>query len=184
MAIDGFDFTTISDGRVDPDSPLDTTLATDWRDNIEFLMRWLGKSFLVAAVADHDHDGVNSATIDAADLTGTAIVNAFVWVDDGTQVFTQAGGEGLRSISSQVPVGTVNAQIFMEGTADSGGGNRSVAFRVPSTGVFRIMHLSSGFSAAVTTSSVAIIPVNSSRQIDIDYASTEGANGEVRGYQL
>ena len=184
MAIDGFDFTTISDGRVDPDSPLDTTLATDWRDNIEFLMRWLGKSFLGAAVADHNHDAVNSKAIDAADLTGTAIVNAFVWVDSGTQVFEQAGGEGLRSIASQVPVGTLNAQIFMEGTADSAGGNRSVAFRQPSSGTFRILHLSSGFDAAVTTSSVAIVPVNGSRQIDIDFAGTAGANGEVRGYQL
>jgi len=61
MAIDGFSFNTIDNSRVDPNSPIDTTLMTDLRDALEFLQRWLGKTFLGAAVADHNHDGVNSA---------------------------------------------------------------------------------------------------------------------------
>ena len=63
MAIDGFDFTTIANSQVDPDSPVDTVLATGYRDNSEFLMRWLGRDFLAGAVANHDHDGVNSALV-------------------------------------------------------------------------------------------------------------------------
>jgi len=68
MSIDGFDFTTIANGRIDPDSPLSTDLFTDMRDNMEFLKLWLGKSFVGAAVADHNHDGANSKKVNFSDL--------------------------------------------------------------------------------------------------------------------
>ena len=70
MTIDGFDFTIISNGRVDPDSPIDTTLMTDLRDNDNFLKLWMGKSFIAGAVADHDHDGLNSKKVTSDDLDG------------------------------------------------------------------------------------------------------------------
>ncbi len=78
MAIDGFSFTTIANSQVDPDSPVDTVLATGYRDNSEFLMRWLGRDFLAGAVANHDHDGVNSAavTIAANTVDRSALKNA------------------------------------------------------------------------------------------------------------
>ena len=180
MAIDGFDFTTISDGRVDPDSPLDTTLTTDYRDNSEFLMRWLGKSFLGAAVADHDHDGSNSKQIDVGDIIG--VIGRFVWIDDNTQVFTASGPVGLISISSQVPVDTVFAQIYMENVTESSGGQRRVQFRQPGSGTYQNMYSTSGYDAARLVSGTALVPVNSSRQIDIAFFGT-GANGEVRSYQ-
>jgi len=63
MAIDGFDWRPIATDEIDPDSPLTTTLCTKWRDNQEFLMRWLGRDYMPAAVANHNHDGLNSAEV-------------------------------------------------------------------------------------------------------------------------
>lgn len=182
MAIDGFDFTTISDGRVDPDSPLDTTLATDWRDNSEFLMRWLGKSFLGAAVADHDHDGTNSAQVDASDLTGTAIVNAFVWVDDGTLVVNDTGGSGttgLVSVASQVPVGALNVELAVKAVGDSTT-DLTIGYRQPGSGTYRLrVELE---KAELQHRWNIWAPLNGSRQFDMS-ANTNN-DQEVRGYQL
>lgn len=73
--IDGYAWTTIGDGSIDADSPFDDTLSTDIRDNIENLMRWLGKDYLSGAVANHDHDGANSAKIaGASGGVGIAVV--------------------------------------------------------------------------------------------------------------
>lgn len=54
---------TIADAAVDPESPVDTTLVTGLRDNIEYVVQWLGHSFRGAAVQDHNHDGTNSAKL-------------------------------------------------------------------------------------------------------------------------
>ena len=54
-------FTVIADSRIDPDSPLDTTLFTDLRNNDIHLEEWLGHSYVAAQ--DHNHDSVNSARI-------------------------------------------------------------------------------------------------------------------------
>jgi len=107
VAIDGFSYTVIANGRIDPDSPLSTDLFTDIRDNQEFLKLWLGKSFVGAAVADHNHDGVNSKQLEAADILNS--LSAFVWVDTATVAFTDGSGgaTGTVSISSFVPVDTV-----------------------------------------------------------------------------
>lgn len=70
MAIDGFSWTTILDSQVDPDSPVDTILMTGLRDDAEFLMRWLGRDYLAGAIANHDHDGLNSKKVSAANLAG------------------------------------------------------------------------------------------------------------------
>jgi len=61
-------FTTILDAAVDPDSPIDTTLMTAYRDRDIFLMEWMGASFFGNAVQDHNHDGDNSAEIEVGKL--------------------------------------------------------------------------------------------------------------------
>jgi len=73
MTIDGFDFNTIDNSRVDPDSPVDTSLMTDIRDALEFLMRWLGRDFLVGATANHNHDGVGSALVSVSETAGVSL---------------------------------------------------------------------------------------------------------------
>jgi len=57
MAIDGFSESSIANSEVDPDSPLNTTLITEIRDGLEFLQRWVGKTGLANATADHAHAG-------------------------------------------------------------------------------------------------------------------------------
>jgi len=66
MAIDGFSFTAVSNAQVDPDSPLDTTIITAFRDSLEVLNRWMGKDFVAGQIANHDHDMVNSAGVAGA----------------------------------------------------------------------------------------------------------------------
>jgi len=61
MAAPSKSFTVIPDSSVDPDSALSTTLAVSWRDNDLFLEEWLGKNF--TAAVDHDHDNVNSKSV-------------------------------------------------------------------------------------------------------------------------
>ncbi|MDJ0513090.1 MAG: hypothetical protein QNJ62_06570 [Methyloceanibacter sp.] len=71
-------FTSIPDTSVDTDSPLTTTLMTQYRDNDIHLEEWLGKNY--TAAVDHDHDGVNSAliTIPAGSIGQTEIGSSAV----------------------------------------------------------------------------------------------------------
>ena len=181
MSIDGFDFTVISNGRIDPDSPLSTDLFTDMRDNMEFLKLWLGKTFVGAAVADHNHDGTNSKKIVASDVTDA--LGAFVWVDDGTKVFTDVTNatiSGLVSISSQVPVGTSSAQIFLSCQSPN---TATLSIRDNGAGTYRQVV---GAVTAETNTTNVLVPVNSSRQMDRSSVGGGGGNstffGEVRGY--
>lgn len=54
-------FTYIADTAVAPDAPMDTILATAWRDNDINLREWIGGSYTPAV--DHNHDGVNSTLL-------------------------------------------------------------------------------------------------------------------------
>lgn len=51
--------------RLDPGKPITTGLKNSEWDNLTFLAEWLGASYLAGAVQNHDHDGVNSAPIEA-----------------------------------------------------------------------------------------------------------------------
>lgn len=64
--IDSNDWTDIAATRTDADSPVDETLMNDIRENINFLKLWLGKDYLSTAVANHNHDGSNSAPVPGA----------------------------------------------------------------------------------------------------------------------
>lgn len=182
MSIDGFDFTVIANGRIDPDSPLSTDLFTHIRDNMEFLKLWLGKNYVGAAVADHNHDGANSKQIDAGDLLNS--VGDFVWVDTATAAFTDGSGgaAGVVDVSSFVPVGTESVQLQVDLIWTTGA--VSIGFREPGTGTYRTV-LDGTPSVALRTA-FPIIPVNSSREIDRSSAVDSGnsVSAIVRSYQL
>jgi hypothetical protein len=57
-------FSAISNGAVDPDAPLLSSLMYAIRDNAEYLQQWLGASYSAGAVQDHNHDGLNSALVE------------------------------------------------------------------------------------------------------------------------
>lgn len=95
MAGPSKNFTVIADGAIDADSPLDTTLMANLRDNDIHLEEWLGKNY--TAAVDHDHDGVNSkkVTVTAPAAIGqtelkTATGSAFT---SGSGNLTLPGGE-------------------------------------------------------------------------------------------
>jgi len=59
MASPTKNWTDIPDSAIDADSPLDTTLMSEIRDDIVHVYEWLGVNY--TAAQDHNHDGVNSA---------------------------------------------------------------------------------------------------------------------------
>ncbi|MFQ5465530.1 MAG: hypothetical protein ACE5EI_06345, partial [Thermodesulfobacteriota bacterium] len=61
MANPSKSWTDIMDSQVDAESPLDTTLMTEIRDNLVHIREWLGLTYTPAQ--DHDHDGVNSKSV-------------------------------------------------------------------------------------------------------------------------
>jgi hypothetical protein len=65
MPIPTKSWSDIGDAQVDAESPLDTTLMTQIRDNLVNIKEWLGQSY--TPVQDHDHDGVNSKSVALAD---------------------------------------------------------------------------------------------------------------------
>jgi len=61
MAAPSKTFSAPTDSQIDPNSPVDTTLMTQLRDNDVHLEEWMGKNY--TAAVDHDHDGVNSKIV-------------------------------------------------------------------------------------------------------------------------
>lgn len=63
----------IADSQVDADSPIDGVLLTAYRDDLVHLREWLGLSY--TAAQNHNHDGVNSASIILPDnsITGAKL---------------------------------------------------------------------------------------------------------------
>jgi hypothetical protein len=120
MPIDGFDWQTIDNTEIDPDSPLTSTLCAKWRDNQEFLMRWLGRDYRAAAVANHNHDGSNSAPVAAVapnsvaitHLKTTIVAEGSVTFSDSVLILleTTAGDEPrVYLVSTWAPVAEVPA---------------------------------------------------------------------------
>lgn len=56
-------FVDAADTAIDPDSPIDTTLITGFRDSLRHLREWVGASYYAGAAQDHNHDGTNSAVV-------------------------------------------------------------------------------------------------------------------------
>lgn len=80
-------FTNIANTAIDPDSPITTELMTAYRDNTEHNYDWIGKNF--TPEADHDHDGVNSKTVNQVNVYGDGSDGSFDTDVDG---LTLAGG--------------------------------------------------------------------------------------------
>ncbi|MFQ5353376.1 MAG: hypothetical protein ACE5DR_00380 [Thermodesulfobacteriota bacterium] len=59
MAAPSKNWTDIPDSAIDADSPIDTTLLTEVRDDLAHLQEWLGLNY--TAAVDHNHDGINSS---------------------------------------------------------------------------------------------------------------------------
>lgn len=57
-----YSYTTIADGSIDPDSPIDTALMTAIRNNIHFCYEYIGGQDFTPA-EPHTHNGTNSALI-------------------------------------------------------------------------------------------------------------------------
>lgn len=100
MAAPTKNWTSIADTSIDADSPLDTTLITAVRDDLENLKsQLLGESGAYTAAQGHDHDGVNSKEVaGVADnaISGAKIAKTPVstgTVDIGSQLtYTPAAG--------------------------------------------------------------------------------------------
>jgi len=65
-------YTNIPDTSIDTESPIDETLMTQIRDNIENLREWLGYGYTPSRA--HSHDGVDSVQI-----TGNIAGNLFMY---------------------------------------------------------------------------------------------------------
>ena len=91
MAAPSKNFTSIADGVVDADSPLDTTLVSNLRDNDIHLEEWLGKNY--TAAVDHDHDDVNSKAV--ASVADAAISQAKLKTVLTGEVYSNPGPSNL-----------------------------------------------------------------------------------------
>ncbi len=173
--IDSFTWTTITDGRIDPNSPLDTTLTTDLRDNLENLMRWIGKDFLGGQVANHDHDDTNSKKILASNIDGLTDLSEWTWEDDGDNIFSDsASTTGTVSISGAVPVGTYIIFCWLNVTL-SDSGTDTLSIREVGVGTYReVFESDLGGNTILSTGNV-MIPVDSNRVID--RKTIEGGTG-------
>ncbi len=93
MAAPTKNWTSIADTSIDADSPLDTTLITAVRDDLENLKSQLtGESGAYTAAQEHDHDGVNSKEV--AGVANDAI--------SGAKIAKTPVSTGTVSIGSQM----------------------------------------------------------------------------------
>ena len=98
-------FTSIPNGDIDVDSPITTSLMTAYRNNDQYLLEYIGGGAGggFTPVAAHNHDGVNSASIqgqildsDFAIQTTGGTHNGGIWVTAITLAgVTLAAGEAL-----------------------------------------------------------------------------------------
>lgn len=126
-------FTTIADSSIDADSPLDETLLTALRDNIEHIKQWLGASF--TAAQDHDHDGVNSAAIE---IGPNLLRNgSFESGTAGWTVTNYTGGTVVTNTANDMDGAT--ALGFTSTVLANGGGDAIIAAFIACTGSAEIL---------------------------------------------
>lgn len=104
-------WTEIADGRVDAESPLDSSLMTALRDNMAHLREWLGVSF--SAAQDHDHDGINSKSVVLADSTVTTakIAGSAVTGVKTSKAASSTGTYTLPSLGAWTPAAGVYQMV-------------------------------------------------------------------------
>ncbi|MFQ5479792.1 MAG: hypothetical protein ACE5DW_00755 [Thermodesulfobacteriota bacterium] len=92
MATPTKNWTDIPDTAIDADSPLDTTLLTEIRDDLVHMHEWLGLNY--TAAVDHNHDGLNSAlpASPGSYTTDGAAADLVLFADTERSKFGDAGG--------------------------------------------------------------------------------------------
>jgi hypothetical protein len=179
-------YTAPSDAQVDADSPIDTTLLTQFRDDIIFLKEWLGHSYVGGAVQDHNHDGTNSAAIE----TGVLVKNGS-FEDGTTSGWTQtlfSGGSAAVGTTNNMD-GARALAITSTSTANGGAQLDSSGF-VALTGALRdlLVTLAVKASVANVSSKAEVIWFdNAQAQISVStvYTSTNTpTTGTLQAAQL
>ena len=111
-------FVTIADAAVDPDSPIDATLMTGFRDNDIHNREWIGASFFAGAVQDHNHDGANSALVPVGP---NLLRNGSFEDGEGGWTFTDFTGGSHAISTSNHRHGAKSATITSTVLANGGG---------------------------------------------------------------
>src|SRR6266851_4768571 len=115
----------IADTAVDPDSPIDATLMTGYRDDLVHLREWLGFSFFAGAVQDHNHDGLNSQLIEVGP---NYIRNGTFESDTSGWTITQYGGGTVARSTANNAHGKASLGFTSTVLANGGGDATQAAF--------------------------------------------------------
>ena len=111
-------FTVISDGDIDPDSPVTTNLMTALRDNDIHLEEWLGDGY--TAAKDHNHNGTNSKKVNYADLSGAPSPSAMLsFVNSQDVTVTWSGGVDGEFDTGALGLTPVGAEITIKSGSSS-----------------------------------------------------------------
>ena len=108
--------------RWQPGKAVTSGFAQDTWDNLQFLKEWMGANYIAGAVADHNHDGVNSALIE---LLPNLVKNGSAELVSAGQpegwTFTNyTGGSGAASSSARAH-GSYSFSITSTVLANGGG---------------------------------------------------------------
>ncbi len=121
MAAPSKSYTLIPDSSVDADSPLDTTLMVQIRDNLIHLEEWLGDGY--TAAKNHSHNGVDSAGLGANSVSTSMIVDANVTGAKVSKTLATQGSQSIANGATWTPaavvgnfldIGAVNSIIYLE----------------------------------------------------------------------
>lgn len=121
---------TVADTAVDPDSPIDTTLLTGFRDDLIHLREWLGASYTAGAVQNHSHDGVNSELVP---IGPNYLRNGSFESGTSGWTITQYTG-GTIAISATTPLNGAASLAFTSTVLANGGGDAVSNEYIPVSG--------------------------------------------------
>lgn len=123
MAAPSKNWSNITDQQVDADSPIDATLMAQIRDDLVNLKEWLGNSY--TAAQNHNHDGVNSASVVLADASvgygKLKIAAGSFYAANSMDVYVSTGDVYVHlpriTLVGPTSVATVTAELTGAGTS-------------------------------------------------------------------
>ena len=122
----------IVDSQIDAESPIDTTIMTQIRDDLVFLKEWLGSSY--TAAVDHNHDGINSAPTVLPDFSVTAAKLKFVQGSYSTTLnqtnYYISTGAAYVHLPRIVLVGTTSVATLAAELTGTGDGTYHTQFKL------------------------------------------------------